>query len=108
DVVHRLPAHGERLAQQPHLDRAQLPRRARRRREEDAARQRQGAVPARPARPAAVTAVPALAGLRVLELATEIAGPYCGKLLADAGAEVGKAEPPGGDALRARRSGALF
>ena len=50
----------------------------------------------------------ALAGLRVLELATEIAGPYCGKLLADAGAEVGKAEPAGGDPLRGWRSGALF
>ena len=55
-----------------------------------------------------MTPPPALAGLRVLELATEIAGPYCGKLLADAGADVGKAEPPGGDALRAWRSGALF
>jgi len=55
-----------------------------------------------------VTPPPALAGLRVLQLATEIAGPYCGKLLADAGADVGKAEPPGGDTLRAWRSGALF
>lgn len=42
-----------------------------------------------------------LAGLRVLELATQIAGPYCGKLFADAGADVVKAEPPGGDPLRA-------
>ena len=42
-----------------------------------------------------------LAGLRVLELSTEIAGPYCGKLLTDAGAEVIKVErPEGGDPLR--------
>jgi crotonobetainyl-CoA:carnitine CoA-transferase CaiB-like acyl-CoA transferase len=44
----------------------------------------------------------------VLELATEIAGPYCGKLLADGGAEVIKVEPPDGDPLRSWRSGALF
>jgi crotonobetainyl-CoA:carnitine CoA-transferase CaiB-like acyl-CoA transferase len=42
-----------------------------------------------------------LAGLRVLELASEIAGPYCGKMLVDAGAEVIKLEhPDGGDPLR--------
>jgi len=42
-----------------------------------------------------------LAGLRVLELSSEIAGPYCGKLLTDAGAEVIKVEAPeGGDPLR--------
>ena len=41
-----------------------------------------------------------LAGLRVLELATEIAGPYAAKLLCDAGAEVVKLEPPEGDAMR--------
>jgi crotonobetainyl-CoA:carnitine CoA-transferase CaiB-like acyl-CoA transferase len=40
------------------------------------------------------------AGLRVLELSTGIAGPYCGKLLVDAGADVVKLEPPQGDALR--------
>ena len=41
-----------------------------------------------------------LTGLRVVELATEIAGPYCGKLLVDAGADVVKAEPLDGDPLR--------
>lgn len=41
-----------------------------------------------------------LAGVRVLELATGIAGPYAGKLLADFGADVIKAEPPGGDESR--------
>jgi len=41
----------------------------------------------------------ALAGLRVLELADD-KGVYCGKLLADMGADVVKVEPPGGDATR--------
>jgi len=41
-----------------------------------------------------------LAGVRVLELATGIAGPYAGKLLCDAGAEVVKLEGPKGDPLR--------
>jgi formyl-CoA transferase len=42
-----------------------------------------------------------LAGVRVLELGSLIAGPFCAKTLGDFGAEVIKIEPPGeGDALR--------
>src|SRR5262245_19807906 len=41
-----------------------------------------------------------LAGVRVLDLSSEIAGPYAAKLLCDAGADVVKVEPPGGDPLR--------
>src|SRR5215213_8827580 len=42
-----------------------------------------------------------LAGVKVLELGTLIAGPFCAKTLADFGAEVIKVEPPGeGDPLR--------
>ncbi len=42
-----------------------------------------------------------LAGLRVIELGQLIAGPFCGRMLADFGAEVIKIEPPGkGDPLR--------
>ncbi|RLC95264.1 MAG: hypothetical protein DRI39_00525 [Chloroflexi bacterium] len=45
----------------------------------------------------------ALSGLKVLEWADFIAGPYCGKLLADLGAEVIKIEKPGtGDEARQR------
>jgi crotonobetainyl-CoA:carnitine CoA-transferase CaiB-like acyl-CoA transferase len=41
-----------------------------------------------------------LAGYRVLELGSTVAGPFCGRLLADFGAEVIKVEPPKGDAVR--------
>ncbi|MBI4518999.1 MAG: CoA transferase [Deltaproteobacteria bacterium] len=46
-----------------------------------------------------VTTPSALSGRRVLELAGE-SGAYCGKLLAEMGADVIKIEPPGGDAAR--------
>ena len=42
-----------------------------------------------------------LDGLRVIELGTLLAGPFCGQLLGDFGAEVIKIEPPGqGDPMR--------
>ncbi len=42
-----------------------------------------------------------LAGLRVIEMGAFIAGPFCGQMLADFGAEVIKIEPPGqGDPMR--------
>jgi crotonobetainyl-CoA:carnitine CoA-transferase CaiB-like acyl-CoA transferase len=43
-----------------------------------------------------------LHGVRVVELCHLIAGPYCGQLLADEGADVIKVEPPQGEASRHR------
>jgi formyl-CoA transferase len=49
---------------------------------------------------AAETAGP-LAGLRVVEMGQLIAGPFCGQLLGDMGADIVKIEPPGaGDPMR--------
>ena len=44
----------------------------------------------------------ALKGVRVVEVAEMVAGPYCAKLLADLGAEVIKVERPQGDPARRR------
>ncbi len=51
--------------------------------------------------PASQAAVAPLEGIRVVECGTLIAGPFCGQLLGDFGAEVVKVEDPGvGDPMR--------
>jgi crotonobetainyl-CoA:carnitine CoA-transferase CaiB-like acyl-CoA transferase len=52
--------------------------------------------------------VSALAGLRILELTQVMAGPFCGQVLADMGADVVKVEPPEGDSTRESLGTAAF
>jgi crotonobetainyl-CoA:carnitine CoA-transferase CaiB-like acyl-CoA transferase len=49
-----------------------------------------------------------LAGLRVLELARILAGPWIGQTLADLGADVVKVEAPEGDDTRREAPGGLI
>jgi crotonobetainyl-CoA:carnitine CoA-transferase CaiB-like acyl-CoA transferase len=50
----------------------------------------------------AATRPPALAGLKVVDFTIVMSGPMCTRMLADAGAEVVKIEPPDGDVVRQR------
>lgn len=54
------------------------------------------------------TALPALAGVRVIDCSDGLAGAYCTKLLADAGADVVVVESPGGEGWRAECGSAFF
>src|ERR1700733_14792809 len=49
-----------------------------------------------------------LAGVRVVDRTRGVAGPYCTKVLADAGADVVFLEPPGGVDERRSGTGGLF
>ncbi len=62
-------------------------------------------MPGEAGEPSEPVAGPALDGVTVLDRSDSLAGAYCTKLLADAGADVVVVEPPGGSVLRRRQAG---